>query len=142
MFALALASGLAASAVAFLLNVKLLQKVGAEALRFAIPALEEVLKSGIASAAGAPLAAAHFIFGSVEAVYEVSGPNPSPGAAVLSLGTHTSFGLLTAWFAARGGLSAAVAAVAVMHALFNSGILRAAADRRGAGRGSDGPGDR
>jgi len=134
-FALALASGLAASAGAFFANRRFVRTGGNRALWLAAPALEEALKSGIAFAAGAPLIAAHFVFGAVEGVYEASGRRPSPTAALLSVVTHTFFGLLTVLFAARSGPAAAVAAVAAIHALFNVTMLGAAAvagTRRGA----------
>jgi hypothetical protein len=135
-FWLALPAGLAAAALAYLINRFALGRLGGRAVWLAIPVMEEVLKSGAALFAGASIAATHLTFGAVEAVYEVSGRRPSPTAAGLALATHALLGLLTsALFLLSRSIGLAVASAVVAHTLYNRIVTMRAAVSDGEAEG-------
>lgn len=120
------AAGLAAAAVAYVINWVALRRLGRDALWLAVPAIEETLKSSLPALLGAPLLAAHVAFGLVEAVYELAGQRPSHTAAGLALLTHTGFGFLTVTLAARGTLGPAIVAAVALHSTFNLAVIKRA----------------
>ncbi|MDP2873281.1 MAG: hypothetical protein Q8P31_12190 [Bacillota bacterium] len=129
---LALPAGLAAAAVAYLINRSALRRLGGRALWLAIPVLEETFKTGLAILAGASVVSTHAVFGAVEAVYEVSGRRPSVTAAGLALMTHALLGLLTASLISPGRPAAfAVGSAAAVHTAYNLLVTGRAASSKG-----------
>ena len=65
---LVIVAGLAA-ALAFVVNRWLVRSFGNRAILFWAPAIEELLKTGLAVAAAVPIWPVHFVFGLVEMAY-------------------------------------------------------------------------
>jgi len=87
------------------------------------PALEEVVKTGLALLLGTDVFLTHMIFGCVELVTDsLNDLNIWPGLVALVL--HGMLGMATVWFLASGGVLAAVALAVLLHGLWNFTAVR------------------
>ena len=123
----AVTAGLVAALAAYVINRILIIKTGNKAIAGIIPFVEELLKSGVPYLLGEPIYVAHAVFGLSEAVYEIvtGRATESRSGAVLSLLSHTLFGLLTMYlFSLSGSFLAAVLAVSVVHGLWNNLVVQ------------------
>ena len=122
-------SGLAAF-LAYVINHWVVGRYGEKAIKFAVPLIEEILKTGVALMFRGPLVIIHIGFGLYEAVYDlVANPQALPGerlfAAFAALMGHGIFGgttLLLVTLGLNPALSAGL--VGLVHGLWNNYVLR------------------
>lgn len=118
-------AALMAAALGFGINRCSVRIIGRRAITLSGPASEELSKTGFAVLLGASLVCAHFLFGAIEALYDVSkGGQQAMPAAVLSIVSHTLFGYVTAFAAARlDSWHAGVLVAILVHSLWNRTVM-------------------
>ncbi|MEW6663566.1 MAG: hypothetical protein AB1447_14640, partial [Bacillota bacterium] len=99
---------------------------GNRAILFWAPAIEELLKTGLAVAAAVPIWPVHFVFGLVEMAYELTGGIRMKGliAGIVAVAGHGAFGALAGYVTGitgfwPGGWAVATAA----HLAWNRWVL-------------------
>lgn len=117
-----LLAGTAASLFSFSINTRLIGRYGDRALFWYIPLVEEFSKTCFAFFLSGDLVFSHMAFGTIEALYDLfnTPEKYSFTASVLSLLSHTVFGLISFFTVKLSGspVPAVLLAVAV-HGLWN-----------------------
>ncbi len=118
-------SGLAAAAAAYFVNTYLTSRLGNRAVYTLSPAVEEILKSGLALLLAGDIFASHAVFGVLEAIhdYAASPDGINARAAVMGAASHILFGGVTVLLM-RYGPGPAVFLAIVMHILYNRLMVR------------------
>ncbi len=118
--------GLLMAALSFLINRALLKYVGLRAIIGLGPATEETAKTMLAYYLQADILLTHVIFGLIEAVYDWACYHGSGRtAALLSIGGHSIFGLLTvSIFHLSGKIWLGLAGGIVIHMAWNAVIIK------------------
>lgn len=120
-----LLAAVSAAALVFPANL-LLSKAGPAGIALAGPVLEEGIKTGSSLFFGAPVPAAHLLFGVLEAAGDLAwgGRNKLP-AALCGVAAHTIFGLTTYLLAGSGfPVYTAVAGAVAVHVAWNTTVIR------------------
>ncbi len=97
--AAAVLAGLLAAAVCYHLNGRALKAFGEEAVTYAAPVFEELLKTGFALALGGGVFLSHLTFGAVEAAYDLYKNRGAPAcrAGIAGFVSHGVFGAVTGY---------------------------------------------
>ncbi|MBS3975718.1 MAG: hypothetical protein KGZ75_03185 [Syntrophomonadaceae bacterium] len=118
--------GSLAAALAFAVNRWLISRFGNRAILFLVPAVEEMLKTGLAVAAAVPIWPVHLVFGLMEMAYELRSGVRLPGltAGLVAVAGHAAFGAVALYVTGitgfwPGGWAAATAA----HLAWNRWVL-------------------
>ncbi|MGB9803386.1 hypothetical protein [Desulfofundulus sp.] len=90
-------AGVLAAAASWLVNGLLLSRTGALTVVYVAPVVEEAAKTTFALLLGTSIPRAHFIFGLVEGVWEAARGGRGWAAGLVSLASHTAFGLAAGW---------------------------------------------
>ncbi len=123
-------AGLLAALMAYVLNRILLRVAGNRVIVLVVPFVEELAKTGSAVLLGSALIATHGLFGVVEAFHDVAiSRKHGLEAGMVSIAGHLVFGLITRSLV---GIPVhwvyAALATGMVHALWNSIVLRWASD--------------
>ncbi len=118
-------SGLAAGVIAYFANTFLISRCGSRAVCYLTPAIEELLKSGLAVLFAGDIMASHVVFGAAEAVHDYAA---SPGsinmrAAIMSMVSHLVFGGVT-FLVMRFGFGPALCSAIAIHMVYNMFLVR------------------
>ncbi|MBA1334629.1 MAG: hypothetical protein HPY66_2533 [Firmicutes bacterium] len=121
-----LAAGIIASFICLAINDIVLRISGDRAVVLQIPFIEETVKTLGAVILGGNLILCHMVFGAVEAFYDLynSPAEYSLTASLLSLASHTAFGIVTYTVVVYIGwhFLSAVFICAIIHGLWNKFI--------------------
>lgn len=115
-------AGVLAAAIAYILNRIVIARAGNKGIVSLIPIVEEVLKSLGAVYLGGSLVTTHFVFGAVEACYEIFGAQSFKEilGGFSSLATHGAMGLVTfGVLVLTDSLWLGIGAASVLHSLWN-----------------------
>ncbi|MDF2499516.1 MAG: hypothetical protein K0Q77_230 [Anaerosporomusa subterranea] len=107
----------------FLLNRALVKLIGAQTIITLSPVVEEMLKTLFPYAFDADIFVTHGVFGLIEAIYDWV-QTRGRIAALLSIGGHGLFGLVTVLTAQAAGVYIGLAAGIVTHLLWNTIMVR------------------
>jgi len=120
-------AGVSSAFLAMALNTQLAKYSKMRAVIFAGPVVEEVLKTSAAAVLGGNLILSHFIFGTVEAVYDVrkKGDRRAAIAGILAVLSQTLFGSVTvlAWGYFKS-LPAGIFVACALHAGWNHWVMK------------------
>ncbi|KJS85668.1 MAG: hypothetical protein JM58_07995 [Peptococcaceae bacterium BICA1-8] len=118
-------AGLLAAFVAWIFNRYVVNRWGDLAVAYIVPIAEEILKTFIAIILGASIFYAHFSFGVIEAIWDMKANTKGFRPAILSLLTHSFFGLITIYtFQLTGLLILGIIISTTTHIIWNSYIIR------------------
>ena len=122
---LSLVAGLLAAFIAVVVNRWAVLGGRRVAVAALVPLVEETAKTGAALALGAPIIAAHAVFGLTEAVYDAVKPSRHGlVAGLVGLIGHLGFGLAAGLvYAHYNSGPAAIASATFLHAVFNAAII-------------------
>ncbi|MDQ0285327.1 hypothetical protein J2Z49_000420 [Desulfofundulus luciae] len=90
-------AGVLAAAASWLVNGLFFSRTGAFAVVYVAPVVEEAAKTSFALFLGTSIPLAHFIFGLVEGVWDTARGGRGWAAGLVSLASHTAFGLAAGW---------------------------------------------
>ena len=110
-----------AASLAYVFNSIIIRKIGLAVLTDLIPIIEEFLKTYTAVQFKIPILYDHLIFGMVEAITDFYAGEKL--AALLSIASHASFGLLATYVYNHLGLLWSLAASSVAHMIYNKIML-------------------
>lgn len=116
------AAGMLAAIAAYAINRIIIAGMGNKGMVTLIPIVEESLKSFAALFLGASLINSHFVFGAIEAGYEIAGAKgiKSVWGGLSSFAAHGFLGLVTAWmFRLTGSLLLGIGGASVLHSMWN-----------------------
>lgn len=117
-----LIAGITASLFSFAINSYILKRIGDTAVNIYIPVIEEFSKTCFSLIIEGNIIFCHMIFGTVEALYDfyTTPEKYSLTASVLSLLSHTIFGVITFYVIKLSGFSVIAVLVAVsIHSMWN-----------------------
>ncbi|VBB06373.1 Hypothetical protein LUCI_1604 [Lucifera butyrica] len=114
------------ASLSFLINKVLLRYLGMSVIISLSPAVEEGAKTLLAYYLGADVLATHILFGLLEAGYDwIQNRHGGLPAALLSIGGHTLFGLLTVEAAVlTGSIWLGMAVALIAHLAWNVTVIR------------------
>lgn len=119
-YGLAVLGGILAAVVSWVFNGKILTIFdNNKAVIFIGPAIEELLKTGLALVLAAPLIISHAVFGLVEAIWEFSIYKKGAVAGLLAVLSHLFYGFLTMMVAEKVRIVIALIVAYTAHMLWN-----------------------
>ncbi|GAV22793.1 hypothetical protein [Carboxydothermus pertinax] len=118
--------GLLAVVLAYFLNKLLLKLSSPVTVTLMAPWIEEPLKTLLPVLGNGNLIIAHMVFGFAEGLYDLFTAKKNFLAFVLSLITHTVFGLITLFFITKLSVFYGIIIAALGHTLYNLIILKVA----------------
>ncbi|AAM25690.1 hypothetical protein M2349_002573 [Caldanaerobacter subterraneus subsp. tengcongensis MB4] len=118
-------SGMAGIVVAYLLNSAVVKRYGERAVIYIVPFIEESSKTVFGYLTSSILAS-HFMFGIAEAVndYTKASYKINGRAAVLSILSHSIFGVISYVLVEKVNLFVAILSASLLHLLWNRFMLR------------------
>ncbi|MFZ7104731.1 MAG: hypothetical protein ACOWWO_19015 [Peptococcaceae bacterium] len=121
---LTIISAIVAALLAWIFNRFIVRFWGDPAIIVIIPFIEETLKSLIPFLVQASIFYCHFIFGVIEAIWDIKVNVKGLKPGLMSILTHTLFGIMTvAVYRLAGYLSLGIMAGITLHILWNRCII-------------------
>lgn len=117
-----ISAGLSAALISYYVNAKALRAFGEKSITYGAPVFEEILKTGLAVLLGGYIIGSHVVFGSVEALYDLSKDRGASSiyACIVGFISHAIFGIITVYvFRNTSVILWGVAAAAAVHMLWN-----------------------
>lgn len=121
-------SGTIAAFIAYNFNKLIFKWKGKKAIVFLVPFIEEGSKSIIAYCIKANIIGTHFVFGMIEAIYDMiytKSERAASIAAMISIISHSIFGLMTYYLNLwTDWLLFSIVVISVIHSLWNYFVTR------------------
>lgn len=115
--------GIVSALIAYVFNRILIKWQKENSIVFIIPLVEEVSKTIIAILIGGSIIGVHVIFGIIEAIYDLlhtKNKNAAPIAAILSIISHSIFGIISYYiYLWTGWLVLAIIIATIIHSTWN-----------------------
>ena len=112
---------LLAASLAYVFNSIIIRKIGLAVLTDLIPIIEELLKTYTAVLFNVSILYCHIIFGVVEALADYFAGERL--AALLSIASHTAFGLIATYVYSHFGILWSLLATSIVHMIYNKFML-------------------
>ncbi|SHI64874.1 hypothetical protein [Desulfofundulus thermosubterraneus] len=117
-------AGVLAAATSWLVNGLIFSRAGVFAVVYVAPGVEEAAKTSFALFLGTSIPLAHFIFGLVEGLWEAARGGRGWAAGLVSLASHTAFGLAAGWlYRLTTNALLAVAGAYLLHMSWNKLVV-------------------